>query len=304
MIYFLRRIKRFFDVELHSKIMEKQLAYDLRNYQLIDKTLYCNESGVSNLEYCSHEIIVSLTTYGKRLNDVASTIESIMQGSMKPNRIVLWLEEDLKNTVLPITLQQQQKRGLEIAYCKDIRSYKKLIPTLRKYPEAVIITIDDDAIYNYDLVEKLVNMHNMYPNNIIANRIHRVVLGPNGKPKEYMKWDWGGNPTDASPLNFFTGVGGVLYPPHALDVEVFNEEVFMDICKYADDIWFYAMALKKGTYTIKGYTHNDNGVEYITNPYVQDIGLCKINTGKKGENNKQLKSVFDFYNLWDKLIHK
>lgn len=297
----IQKIKRFFNIGYYSNVLKEQLIYERRNDWMINQALNYNESGVTNETLCENEVIVSLTTYGKRLYEVASTIESIMQGSVKPNRIILWLGEDMRNVILPITLQKQQKRGLEIAYCKDIRSYTKLIPTLKKYPEATIITIDDDLIYTYDLVEKLVNMHKNYPKHIIANRIHRIILGKNGRPIQYMKWNWSTDPTDCSPLNFFTGVGGVLYPPHSLDEEVFNERVFTNICKYADDIWFYAMALKKGTQVLKCYTHNEKGDDYIINPNVQDIGLLNINTGSTGLNDKQLKAVFERYNLWNKL---
>lgn len=130
---------------------------------------------------------------------------------MKPNRIILWLDNDMQNVPLPIALQKQLKRGLEINYCRDIRSYKKLIPTMKKYPDASIITIDDDLIYQYDLVEKLVNMHIAHPDCIIANRIHQIVLNEDGTPKSYMDWKWNANPSDSSPLNFLPVEGGLYF---------------------------------------------------------------------------------------------
>ena len=60
------------------------------------------------------------------------TIESIMEQTMKANRIILWLDYSFEKQPLPKALQLLQKRGLEIEYCKDIRSYKKLIPALKK----------------------------------------------------------------------------------------------------------------------------------------------------------------------------
>lgn len=48
---------------------------------------------------------------------------------------------------------------MEIAYCPDYRSYKKIIPTLRKYPEDVIITIDDDVLYGHETLEYLINAY-------------------------------------------------------------------------------------------------------------------------------------------------
>lgn len=297
---FANRLKRI----VHSGFNSRVLSFSIKRDALIEKALHSNEEGVSSEKLCEYEVVVSLTTYGRRLYDVAPTIESVMQGSMKPNRIVLWLGEDLREITIPIALQRQQKRGLEICYCKDIRSYTKLIPTLVKYPEAATITIDDDAIYPYDLVERLVHEHKRFPGNIIANRIHRVKLGKNCLPINYMKWDLLAHCVGDSPLNFLTGVGGVLYPPHSLDSEVLNEQVFLDICKYADDVWFYAMALKAGTFVRKCPTHDLGGEDYLLNESLQSFGLLNINTTRSKErcaNDVQLEAVFNRYALWDKL---
>lgn len=300
------KLKHAVHLGYHSALVLQEiqrLEFTIRHDQLMEKALRSDESGVSSQKLCEYEVIVSLTTYGKRLYDVAPTIESIMQGSVKPNRIVLWLEEEMKDVTLPIALRKQQERGLEIVFCKNVRSYKKLIPAFGKYPTAAIITIDDDAIYHYDLVEKLVNAHKLYPKDIIANRVHRMVLGENSKPVSYMKWDWCVNlpVNQTSPLLFLTGVGGVFYPPKSLSPEVMNEAVFMDICKFADDVWFNAMALMAGTKIRKCYTHDAKGEDYLINVDVQDVGLLRVNTGKKCANDRQLCAVFEKYNLWDKL---
>lgn len=299
------KIKRFFDSKKHiesaTRKLENNLLYKIQASHLVELAMTSTTKGVQYERYAEEEVVVSLTTYGKRLYEVAPTIESIMQGSIKPNRIILWLEEGLKDAVLPEILKRQQQRGLEIGYCKDLRSYKKLIPSLEKYPEAIIITIDDDAIYGYDLLENLLISHAESPNCIIGNRIHRIILGDDRKPKKYNEWELGVSSSEISSLNFFTGVGGVLYPPNSLDTEVLNADVFFDICKYADDIWFYAMALKRGTNIKKGFTHDKDGCDYILNEDVQDMALYKINTKKDNLNDIQFRSVFEKYNLYNRL---
>ncbi len=302
----LRKIKRAAHMGHYMReVMHgmQRIEYCMRHDDMVEKALNCNVPGITTDRLCGHEVIVSLTTYGKRLLDVSPTIESIMQGSMKPNRIVLWLDNGLEGSPLPIALQRQCERGLEIAFCKDLRSYKKLIPALCKFPEAVVITIDDDAIYNYDLVEKLVNAHKLYPHDIVANRVHRMVLGKDGCPIPYMEWNWCVNPPleESSPLLFFTGVGGVLYPPGSFNSAVTDEAVFMEICKSADDVWFNSMALMAGTKVRKCYTHDVKGEDYILNEDVQDVGLLHINISKAGGNDRQLKAVYDKYGLWNKL---
>jgi hypothetical protein len=121
------------------------------------------------------------------------------------------------------------------------------------------------------------------------------------KLEKYASWIWGYENFDPSPLNFPTGVGGVLYPPHCFPSEVFNKDVYFEICKYADDIWFKAMSLMNGFISQKVYTHNKNGNDFLINDNMQDITLAKQNNDKS-MNDIQLKAVFDKYDLYHYLI--
>ena len=67
--------------------------YNSRVIQLNDYLLHSCESGVTDTHYCDHEIIVSLTTYEPRLYETYLAIESIMQQTVKANRIILWLPD-------------------------------------------------------------------------------------------------------------------------------------------------------------------------------------------------------------------
>ena len=300
-IYILKKIRHLFSMIPESNRLIHQIRFNQKKYILEQNILHSQESGVTNEKYCGHDIIVSLTTYSKRIYDVHLTIESIMEQTMKANRIILWLDYSFENLPLPKALQLLQKRGLEIEYCKDIRSYKKLIPALKKYPDDAIITIDDDVLYEFDLLEKLITAYQQNPSYIYCNRHHLMRQDAEGKLFPYIQWTWNYINLDANVMNFPTGVGGILYPPHSLDEEVFNEAVFLDICKYADDVWFKAMAMKKGTFSKKVYTHNSKGEEYLDNEDVQDIALCRINTQGAMLNDRQIEEVFSKYNLYQLL---
>ena len=269
------------------------------NYFVLNSTIV----GISDEKYCTDEIIVSLTTYEKRLYEVYLTIESLMQQTLKPNKIILWLGDNLKNIEIPLVLQNQQKRGLEIRFCKDLRSYKKLIPSLLEFPSACIITADDDCLYNFDFVENFVNAHKKDPNLIYCTRMHRMKLLNNYTLEKYKKWPKCYNYFDVSPFNFPTGIGGILYPPHCFNNEIFNEQIFMNICKYGDDIWFKAMSLLNNYQSQKIYPYTNNGKYNLENERVQDTALNKINVDN-GLNDIQLKAVFDKYNLYEKLSNE
>ena len=275
----------------------ESLLFGIESSKLTESTLNSTNYGITTDKICQNEVVVSLTSYGKRLNDVYIPIESIMQGSVKPNRIILWLAEEELGKQLPVTLQKQQKRGLDIRYCKDIKSYKKLIPTLKEFPEACIVTIDDDVIYQFDLLENLLLSYNNYPNYIHANRVHTISLDNHGLPLPYNEWQCCSTIGNNSILNFATGVGGILYPPNSLDKRVFDETTFMSICPTADDIWFFAMAHLNGFNTCKSFTRDSTGNDFLENPSVQDVALKQINKIVNCKNDIQLTAVIKKYNL-------
>lgn len=279
----------------------RQLLFNQRKYLLEQAVLHSNESGIIQDKYCDHDIIVSITTYGRRIYDVHLTIESIMEQTFKANRILLFLDYSFQKKPLPFVLEKLKKRGLEIHYCKDVRSFTKLLPALTLYPDDAIVTIDDDIIYDIDMLEKLITAYRKDPCYIYCNRQHRMILNRNRKLLPYNKWQWYCPETDANILNFPTGVGGILYPPHSLDEEVFNESVYMSICQFADDVWFKAMAMKKGTLSKKIDTRNPNGEEFLVNESVQDMGLLHVNTRGRNLNDMQIKAVFKKYDLYSLL---
>lgn len=288
----------------YSQVLKGQVINDicfrLKYENLTSKALSETKSGVSEEKLGKDEIIVSLTTHGKRLYDTHVAIESIMQGSVKPNRIILWLSEDYRKTILPLTLQRQMGRGLEIKYCKDIRSYTKLVHALKEFPAASIITIDDDIIYPHDTIEGLVCAHKECPDCICANWIRQY---PDNLGKEYVSlltWPQIFVGNEVSDRYFFEGFAGVLYPPSSLDAEVLNEAVFLDICKFADDVWFNAMALKADTKVKYAWRHYSLA-SFFLNEDGQGVALQNVNNHGELLNDKQLKAVFGKYGLWAKL---
>lgn len=297
-----RNMKRILTEQNEEIRQIRSLLIEQRIHELQEKTLNSKEMGISSEHLCDQEVVVSLTSFGKRIYDVHLAIESIMQGTVKPNHIVLWLwEEEFGGKPLPRMLEMQKDRGLQVEFCEDIKSYQKLIPSLKKYPEACIITIDDDAIYECGLVERLIATHLDHIGAICACRVHKVKLNDDGKPLSYMDWDWCVEEygKDDNTLCFPTGVGGVLYPPHCFPDDVFNKNVFMDLCPYADDVWFYAMRLKKGTSVVQVYTGKPQGC-YMELPSGNLNALSTENINVLScRNDVQLKAVIERFGLFE-----
>jgi len=240
------------------------------------------EYGCTNEHKRNPQIIVSLTTFPERINIVIKTLKTLLTQTMKPDMVILWLApEQFPNGEkdLPQELLDLKEYGLTIDWYKDIRSYKKIIPTLKKYPDAVIITTDDDIYYAPDTVETLYKSYLEHPQEIQAHRCDRIRLGINNvitwaKTRELYKDLHRG---EADFCQRLTGYGAVLYPPHSLYKDVTNEDIIAKTIPTHDDIWLWAMAVLAGTKTrlVKGYSESINYIESS-----QQYGLCKIN--KKG----------------------
>ncbi|MDE6651088.1 MAG: glycosyltransferase [Paramuribaculum sp.] len=199
-----------------------------------------------------HKVIVSLTSFPAAIDYACGAVKSLLSGSVLPDKIVLYLTfAQFGNEGLPQKLMELAEANpvFEIRdYPRDIRSYRKLVPALADFPDAVIITVDDDVAYSPDLVRDMLELHQQFPEYILANRAKRIEPG-----KPYRKWHkfrW---------YNFLfkryypgfdilqTGVGGVLYPPHSLKADLIDETLFTKYAPTADDIWFWAAATAKGT---------------------------------------------------------
>jgi len=241
-----------------------------------------NSIGINTEEKNNPEIIISLTSFPDRIHTVIKTIKTLLNQTKKPDKVILWLAPEQfenKEKDLPEELLNLQNYGLTIEWYKDIRSYKKIIPTLKKYPDAIIITTDDDIYYAPDTVETLYKSYMEHPDEIHAHRCDWLSLDNNGN----IIWDKTRilykdlHSGEASFRQRLTGYGAVLYPPHSLYKDVTDEEIISGTIPTHDDIWLWAMAVLNGTKTrlVKGYSESIN---YIENS--QQYGLCKIN--KKG----------------------
>src|SRR5438445_5466095 len=117
------------------------------------------------------ELIVSLTSYPARYATLPLTLKCLLAQSIKADKTILWIaHEDMAS--LPKSITDLQARGLEIRPCKNVRSYKKIIPALAAFPNAFIATADDDVYYSSHWPEKMVSLAGN--NTIVCHRADMV----------------------------------------------------------------------------------------------------------------------------------
>jgi hypothetical protein len=246
-----------------------------------------------NTEKREETYVVSLTSFPARIGDIWITIETLLRQSFKPDKIILWLgEEQFPDKMVPETLTRLKHRGLSIEFCEDLRSHKKYYFAMQKYPEANIITVDDDLYYPSNLLKNLVELHRKYPKLIATNRAHLITFNRQGI-KPYRKWQHNVTVKKPSFLLLPTGCSGTLYPPGALHPDVFNKDVFKTLCFYADDLWLKVMALKKGTAIITNRRYNK---DFVSVGKTQREKLVFKNVFSGG-NDEQLKNVLGHYSI-------
>ena len=106
-------------------------------------------------------IIVTLTTYSKRIGNIPTILETIFKQTVPPDFVVLNLAYE---EIVPDEVQNYiNEHAIEVNRVSDTKVFKKLIPTLKKYPNDVVISIDDDWLYPQGMIEDFLNLHRQYP---------------------------------------------------------------------------------------------------------------------------------------------
>lgn len=253
-------------------------------------------SGVNEKNYPEGELIVSLTSYGGKLQLLYLTIESLLHQTIKPNRIILWLDKNKYSSfeTIPMSLHKQEERGLEIRLCEDIKSYTKLIPTIENFPDSIIISVDDDIIYPIDFVERLYRAYQKDPSKVYFYRGHYILFNKDGSPKPYLDWVRKGA-SGCDIYNFPTGVSGILYPPNCYHSDMTNKDIFLSLCPHADDVWFKVMTMLKGTLCEQIKTPHYEHL-FIPLDVDESSSLQNINV-VNGGNDQQIKAVFEYYKI-------
>lgn len=284
---------------LHLALRTRWLEYNHRA-----SVASLTELGVTTVKR-DPELIVSLTTIPERIGTVALCLDSLLRQSLKPDRLILWLSEShesgrpvIKQATLPANLLRLVPRGLEIRWCKDIRSYRKIVPTLLAHPNALIVTADDDVFYPRHWLRMLYEAYQREPQYVHCHRAHLITYDAAGVTLPYRQWDFlSPGYVEPSVDLFPTGVGGVLYAPGHLHQEVMNENAFLELCPKADDVWLKAMSLLSNVSCKK--------VNPITLPLIEiripeNRTLSSENLDMDG-NEPQIKAVALKYGVFHRL---
>jgi hypothetical protein len=123
--------------------------------------------------------VFSLSTSPTRIKTIAPTIDSLLEQSHPPDCIYVncpWIfhrtsesfaEEDL------VALERLAPGVVVVNRCDDVGPISKLLPTLalEEHPETLIVILDDDNRYPNELLERMMQACQEFPDTVHANRI-------------------------------------------------------------------------------------------------------------------------------------
>lgn len=258
----------------------------------------------SPLKESENTIIVSLTSFPKRIDKVWMVIDSIFHQKLRPSKIYLYLtnEEFPKGkSSLPKRLLNYEKLGLEICFRDyNLMPHNKYYYALQEHTNLHVITIDDDMYYHRNLISNLWDLHIQYPNCICANTINIITFDKKGNFMPYQKWHRPITPQKPSILNVGLGYNGILYPAHIFhSKDVFDAMLIRKLSLKADDLWLKIQEIRENIPITTG-EHFCSGPSILG---AQAISLMSSNCFEN-KNDQQWKDLCSYYKIDRNMLDK
>jgi hypothetical protein len=200
---------------------------------------------------------VSLTSIYQNQRILLKTLESLKTQTLRPQAVEIFLSEEpylvdqgfknraISDPELAIFLNTNASL-FKVNWVPNTGPYRKLLPILKeKWTEdCLIVTVDDDTCYHPNLLENLLADYNT----------HRCVVNYRGFTPALTKladleYNKKASLCPKYLYNFPTGKAGILYHPaffHKTGELIFDQTIYLDTCKTADDIWFALIRILNG----------------------------------------------------------
>lgn len=191
------------------------------------------------------KIIVSLTSYPKRISVLPNVIASLNNQTVKPDKIVIYLtKEEFAGHKNLVDEKYFAENNAVICWVNhNYGPYNKFIYAFKEFKDDIIITVDDDFEYTETMIEELVMGATKFPDAIIARRVRVITSTDDDELEDYENWyavqkEEMGLFADSPRFDLIAlGVGGVLYHPNQFSDELLREDLFSEISPGNDDLW-------------------------------------------------------------------
>lgn len=245
-------------------------------------------------------IVVSLTSCEENFGELPSTINSIMNQELKPDRIVLWLDEDSYDLMnLPYEITRFIKNGLEIRFIKDLGTYNNLYYALKEFEDSIVVVASDSVYYVASWLSSLYLSYIAAPDEIQLYSAKKV-SADNSSIHPSSSWERALLGT-SSFYNFPIIDAGILFPPKCFSNEFFRKDVFLKLAADREDVWVWCLAVVSS----RKLSVVKNSVRFLIPINIFKYFVKKIFGSKKRYEDIDLsiKSMLEYYrqNIFNKL---
>lgn len=292
-------IRGLFQEELFDCIQEGELGpaeyYDF--FQAVKQTDY-----EKMRELYKAKLIVSVTSFPGRISEIVPVLESIFRQTKPADLILLYLAKEQfpkMEEELPENLRELIANGsIVLKWCDDLMPHKKYFYAMQEYPDDIIVTIDDDLLYDPKMLELLYQSYLRYPEAVSAMRTHIMGITREGRIMPYEVWvkEYAQYVHKPSMWLFVTTGAGTLFPPSWRPQMLFDKEAVLKTCLRADDLWINVCRIMTHTPVV---VVKDSGKLKRLKMENADC-LYELN-GSGGMNDIQLNAICEYLNVKEKM---
>src|SRR5262245_53860969 len=193
----------------------------------------------------NRRVIASLSTVPDRINNLTSTIQSLLKQTRPPDEIILAIPEfsvrEQRPYVVPKYISGLPR--VRVLHCpQDWGPATKFIGAIQDELAAgrentLIMVVDDDRLYPRDALETYLYYSEQLPN---AALCFRGAAMPSTLNWDDAKMIHGRDIREPRPVAVITGCGSYLVRPRFFDRSLWDYSVAPTVAFYIDDIWISA----------------------------------------------------------------
>ena len=220
--------------------------FGLKSVLNYDASCIGNSSGV-NLNSREVPIVVSISYDNKDeiFDDLELSLYSLLNQTVCPDKIILWLSDKYKLTDLPYEITRYIKNGLEIKFCDNLNPYTKLLKAIKDNKNSIIVTAETNIFYPKNWLAKLYHSYISNPQDVHANRVHKLdIIDNNITP--FKNWEQYYKKEQANYNYFPDNTGGILFPPKCFVSDIFRKDLYDKYVPDNYDIWVWLMSVISG----------------------------------------------------------
>ena len=201
-------------------------------------------------QYNGEPYIVSITSFGKRLDSLPQAIFTLLRQEYKNIHIMVTISKRSVPFIshdLALLLRANLLELNVIEDDADLGPHTKYYYAMRKYGHLPIMTFDDDRFYAPFMIGNLVKKYeSLKYKSVISNCAIEMQRTKMGELLPYPDWCTHRlAPGKRSFIAMAEGFAGVLYPPNCF-ANLSAQLTEMMKCKYDDDLWLKVLEIRQG----------------------------------------------------------